>query len=276
MLGAAPAAKWGQHPNLAQCARTRPVARTARAGSPSATRLHQPAPNRVPRQLDPVVHPELVEDVRAVAVDGLLADHERVGDLPGAVALGDQLDDLLLARRERVLADRLLVASLTQVVADQVGHRARIDERLAPHRRPASLDQVPVDDGLQHVPRRACLQRLVEIPLVVVHRQDQRAQLRPPPAQLGDRLQPGHPRHRDVDDREIDVRIRAELDRLGAVTGLGHHLEIGLGIEHQAQAAPDDGVVVDQEDAGLEWGHEPVRAGSGRTEQNDRTAAVVV
>ena len=71
-------------------------------------RLDEAAADRVARQLDAVVHAELLEDVRAVALDGLLADHQRVGDLPGAVALGDQLDDLLLARGERLLAQRLI------------------------------------------------------------------------------------------------------------------------------------------------------------------------
>src|SRR3954454_24843281 len=43
--------------------------------------LDQPAPDRVPRQLDTVAHAELVEDVLAVAVDGLDADEQGVGDL---------------------------------------------------------------------------------------------------------------------------------------------------------------------------------------------------
>ena len=144
-----------------------------------------------------------------MAVDGLLADHQRVGDLPGAVALGDQLDHLLLAGGERIFFDWLLVASLAQVVANQVGHRTGVQKRLASHRRAARLDQVPVDDRLEHVSRRARPQRLVQVALVVVHRQDQRPQLRPAPMQLGDRLQSGHPRHRDVDDRQIDIGLRS-------------------------------------------------------------------
>ena len=61
-------------------------------------------------QLDAVAHPELVEDVRAVTLDGLLADHQRLGDLLAGVGLGDQLDDLLFARGERIFRD-ILAAS---------------------------------------------------------------------------------------------------------------------------------------------------------------------
>src|SRR4051812_46541415 len=38
------------------------------------SRLDEAAADRVTRELDPVAHPELLEDVRAVALDGLLAD----------------------------------------------------------------------------------------------------------------------------------------------------------------------------------------------------------
>ena len=48
-------------------------------------------------------------DVRIIAATNRGLD-ECVRDLPRAVALGDQLDDLGLARRERILADRRIVA----------------------------------------------------------------------------------------------------------------------------------------------------------------------
>ena len=68
--------------------------------------LDEPATDRVPGQRDPVVEAELLEHVRPVALDGLLADHECLGDLARRVALGDQLDDLELARCEWILALR--------------------------------------------------------------------------------------------------------------------------------------------------------------------------
>ena len=43
---------------------------------------------------------ELLQDVGPVPLDGLDADHQEVRDLPGRAPLGDELDDLGLARRE--------------------------------------------------------------------------------------------------------------------------------------------------------------------------------
>jgi hypothetical protein len=43
--------------------------------------LDQPAADRVAGELHPVVHAKLLEDVGPVALDGLGADDERVGDL---------------------------------------------------------------------------------------------------------------------------------------------------------------------------------------------------
>src|SRR5690606_40517158 len=42
--------------------------------------LDKSCPNRISRELQPIPHPELLKDVRAVPVDGLHADEERRGD----------------------------------------------------------------------------------------------------------------------------------------------------------------------------------------------------
>ena len=58
------------------------------------------------------------------------------------------------------------------------------------------------------------------------------------------RLQPGHPRHRDIQDGEIDLRLAHARDRLGAIGGLGHDPEIGFSVEHQPQTTADHHVVI--------------------------------
>ena len=83
-----------------------------------------------------------------------------------------------------------------------------------------------------------------------MHREHQHAQLRPALGELARGLQPGHPRHRDVEDREVDVVAQRALDRLGAVAGLGDDLEVGLGVEDEPQPVAHDGVVVGEQDAG--------------------------
>src|ERR1700760_4511830 len=60
--------------------------RPERCGCPSL-RLDEALADGVARELDAVVHAQLLQDVGAVAVDRLLADDQRVRDLAGAVAL---------------------------------------------------------------------------------------------------------------------------------------------------------------------------------------------
>ena len=82
------------------------AAATPSRSSSTVIKLHQPAPDRVAREIDAIAHPELLEDVAAVVLDGLLADHELPGRSLRSCALGDELDDLDLARGERVARQR--------------------------------------------------------------------------------------------------------------------------------------------------------------------------
>ena len=66
---------------------------------------------------------------------------------------------------------------------------------------------------------------------------------------LSRNLESGEPRHRDVEDREIELGAESDLERLLAVAGLGDHLQVRLGIQDQLQAASDELVVVGEEDA---------------------------
>ena len=73
-----------------------------------------------------------------------------------------------------------------------------------------------------------------------------------PRRELARGLQAGHARHRDVEHGEVDVRVQPELDGLGAVAGLGDDGQVRLALEHEPQTAAHDGVVVGEQDAGLQ------------------------
>src|SRR3954447_11561649 len=214
--------------------------------------LHETAPDRVARQLHAVAHAELLEHVRAMAVDGLLADEEHLRDLLARVPLGDQLHDLELTRREWVVGYLVAPAGTVEVVADERLNRRRVEERLPAHGGPARLDQVAIGRRLQHVTGGACLEGLEEVLLVVVHRQDQRAQLRAATAELGGGLEAGHARHGHVKDREVDVVSERSLHGLGSVAGLRDDLEVRLCVEDELQATTHDRVVVGEEDLRLQ------------------------
>src|SRR4051812_25339468 len=66
--------------------------------------------DRVTHQLDAIAHAELAQQVRAVGLHGLLRQVQRLGDLLVRVGLGDQLQALLLARREGLLRAAARVA----------------------------------------------------------------------------------------------------------------------------------------------------------------------
>ena len=134
--------------------------------------------------------------------------HEVGGDLARGAGLGDQLDDLHLARGERVVGRRLAAAGALDEVAHQRAHGARVQERLAAHRRPAGLHQVAVGDALEHVAGGARAQGLEQVLLVVVHREDQHAQVVAAARELARGLQAGHARHRHVEHGEVDVVVR--------------------------------------------------------------------
>ena len=143
---------------------------------------------------------------------------------------------------------RLAAGGAVEVVADERRDGGGVEEGLAAHGRAAGLDEVAIGGALEHVARRPRLQRLEEVLLAVVHREHQRAQLGAPALELGRRLQPRHAgasRRRGWPGRP---RARAPCHRLAPVGGLADDREVGLGVEHHAQAAQDDRVVVGEQD----------------------------
>src|SRR5918999_2342453 len=67
-----------------------------------ASCFREAAADRVADQLDAVAHAELAQQVGAMRLDGLLGQMQDLGDLLVRVRLGDQLQHLLLARRQRL------------------------------------------------------------------------------------------------------------------------------------------------------------------------------
>src|SRR4051794_6499123 len=90
--------RWGTRPRVTGLFRPPVVAssdlRTTSLG------LDEALADRVADELDAVAHPELAQDVRAVRLHRLLRQVQRLRDRLVRVRLGDQLEDLLLARRQ--------------------------------------------------------------------------------------------------------------------------------------------------------------------------------
>src|SRR5919106_3517493 len=102
-------------PPPSRCHRGRPLSRSRS----SASGLDEPAADRVAGERDAVAQPELVENVLAVALNGVFAEVQHLGDLAAAVALGDQLDHLGLALGQRVAAAGLAALGALEVLAHE-------------------------------------------------------------------------------------------------------------------------------------------------------------
>ena len=59
--------------------------------------------------------------------------------------------------------------------------------------------------------------------------------------------EPVQPGHADVHQDEIGLELTSLGERLAAVGGLPHYLEIGLGLQDHAQATPHERLVVGDE-----------------------------
>lgn len=82
-----------------------------------------------------------------------------------------------------------------------------------------------------------------------MHGEHQDPQAGPDGRQFAGRLEPRQAGHGDVEDGQVEVVGAGPVDGLGAVTGLGDHLEVGFLVEDEPYAAADQGVVVREQDA---------------------------
>ena len=67
--------------------------------------------------------------------------------------------------------------------------------------------------------------------------------------QFGGDLQAGDAGHRDVEHGHVGRQLERQGERLRPIRCLADDREAGLGLEHVADAGPDDGVVVGDEHA---------------------------
>src|SRR4051794_25538238 len=84
--------------------------------------------NGVAGQVDPIAQTQLLEQVRAVPVDGLLADAQHRGDLLAAVALRDQLQHLSFAFGQRACVRPVPRSRALDALAHRLGYAVREHE----------------------------------------------------------------------------------------------------------------------------------------------------
>ena len=140
--------------------------------------------------------------------------------------------------------------TLCELVDEAAGDGRRQERVTAGHDADAG-DEIGGGRSLEQEAARACAQRFVHVLIDLEGREHQhsRGVL---PAESGDLpggLQPVHLGHLDVHEHDVRIELLRELDRLGAVPRLADDLEVGLGLEDQAEARPHELLVVGQQHA---------------------------
>ena len=122
-----------------------------------------------------------------------------------------------------------------------------MDVALAGRDRPDGVHDLGVGGLLEHVAARAGVERLAQVARVVLHREHEHLCLRSVLPQRRDDLDPALAGHHDVQQHDVRLLLQRLEDGSLGVRRLADGLDVRLGVEHAAQAAAHDGVVVDDE-----------------------------
>ena len=181
--------------------------------------------------------------MRAVRLDGADAQVQLLADLGVRVAEGDQPQHLDLA-----LAEVVRRAGRRRRLGRQPRAQPRVQIGVAPRRGADGLDELVVGGLLEDVAERPRAQRLARERRVVLHRQDDDRGARRALQEPRDRGQARLAGHVEV-QHEDRRAVRADVaHRVGDVARLGDDLEVVLALEHEAQPAAHDDVVVGEDD----------------------------
>ena len=187
-------------------------------------------------------------------LDGRLGDPQRVRDTRVRAALGHQREHLPLARRQDV--ERVAHAARGNELLDERG----IDDRGAlddPLERVDELLDVR-DTALEQVaaPLAAREQRGRALHLHVRGESDDGGIRKLLADRLGgfEALGRVRGRHANVDDHEVRPKLAHQVDQLGRVPALTHHLETGT-LEQAGETLAHEDLVVRQHDPGRARAH---------------------
>ena len=178
--------------------------------------------------------------------------NRRAGDLVVGQALGDQRQHLALPfgqPGQHPVAGRRPFGAGGQVGDEPPGH-ARRQQRVAPGHHPDRLEQV---GGLGVLDQEAAgpgADRLVDVLVGLEGGQDDHLD----PGQVvvgGDApggFQAVHPGHPDVHQHHVGALAAGQVDRLRAVGGLAHHLEVVGRVDQHVEPGADQRLVVGEQD----------------------------
>jgi hypothetical protein len=118
-------------------------------------------------------------------------------------------------------------------------------------------EQVAIDRRLGDVPRCARGQRRAQIRGVLVHGQDQHPRLRACLPEAFQDLEAATSRHGEVERQHIRVGRAGLAQGFMPIGGFAHDFHVRLGVDEHPESGPDDGMVINDQDANLRHGSPP-------------------
>src|SRR3954453_5783423 len=193
---------------------------------------------------------QLADDVAHVGADGLDRDAQLVGDRVGGQALGHQVHDLPLARRQGGHLRR-------RPRREQDAVEARVDVRAALRDPLDRADELGHRARLQGVAARAGVEPAVEQLGVAVAGVEDDAEVGPAGEQRPRQLDAAPVRELDVDDRDVGHGVLDEVQPGGDVAGGAQDLH-ALALQQRREALTHRLMVVDDDELRHAAHHIPV------------------
>jgi hypothetical protein len=185
-----------------------------------------------------------------VALDGGVADDQLGGDLGVGQPAGDQLEDLPLPVGEALEALERVGGAGWGEPGELLDHPAGDrggQQRVPGGDHPDRADELLGRGALEQEAARACREGLIHVLVQVEGGQDHHPGPRARRQELLGGLQAVQVRHPDVHQHHLGPQPPGGGDRLDAVAGLAHHLDVGLGLQDHPEPRPDQLLVVGQQ-----------------------------
>src|SRR5215472_1539531 len=211
-----------------------------------------------------------------MALDGLFADRELLGDVLVRAALYDAGDDLEFARCEAVgLLLRHGRGLLHEIMQrrEQIHDALAADPVVAGENGAQALAEVAGDGVLEHNAACADLQRLDDLLRGNEAGEEHDLHARRAVHDRAHRLQARKLGHGEVEQQNVRLEFECLGNGLVAVVGLTHDLEAGLAGEHVFHAEADDRVVVGHDNTNssvMTWNSGGLGSGCGFAQYGGR------
>ena len=195
---------------------------------------------------------QLLEYVAAMRIHGVNAQLKKVGNFLVGSAFGKKLQDLAFARSQKIVAIlHLLVAYLANIIFQQHLADHRAEERLSVGNRSHCSNQVRLRRVLQNVCARPSFQGPEDVAFIGVHAENHYLGLGRLIGDLLGSLDPVELWHTDIENGNVGMLLGDQLNGFPSIASLRYNFEVGLLLEQQSQARPNDGVIVSEQDANL-------------------------